>query len=167
MKAFFPGTFDPITNGHLDVIARAARLFEQVVVGVHSNPGKRPFFSLEERQLMAAQSLAHVANVQVVGYDGLTVDYAKGIDADAIIRGLRAISDFEYEFALATMNRSIDPDIQTVCLLTSKEYAFVSSSLVREVAVLGQSVDEWVPPPVASRIRAKLAVGKSGTSLRE
>ena len=116
---------------------------------------------------MAAQSLAHVANVQVVGYDGLTVDYAKGIDADAIIRGLRAISDFEYEFALATMNRSIEPDIQTVCLLTSKEYAFVSSSLVREVAVLGQSVDEWVPPPVASRIRAKLAVGQSGTSLRE
>lgn len=162
MKALFPGSFDPVTNGHLDIIRRAASIFEDVVVGVHSNPGKQVLFSAEERLEMMIEAIEGISVVTAVGYDGLTADFARKIGAGVMVRGLRALSDFEHEFALAAMNRRIDPSVETLCLITSRDHTFLSSSMIREVASYGQSVEDWVPANVARSLHAKLGDRKQG-----
>ena len=156
MKAFFPGTFDPVTNGHLDIVKRACRIFDHVVVGVYRDSAKSPLFSAEERLTMVRETVAALNNVSAEIYDGLTVAFADSIGAQVVVRGLRAISDFEYEFSLSSMNQVIKSEVETVCLLTSPRLAFISSSLVREVAALGYPVDHWVSPSVARHLRGKL-----------
>ena len=156
MKAFFPGTFDPVTNGHLDIVERASRIFDHVVVGVYRDSGKNPLFSAEERLEMVRETVAALNNVSAETYEGLTVAFADNIGAQVVVRGLRAISDFEYEFSLSSMNKVIKSEVETVCLLTSPRFAFISSSLVREVAALGDPVSHWVSPSVAQRLRGKL-----------
>ncbi len=167
MKALFPGSFDPVTNGHLDIIQRAAGVFDEVVVGVHNNPGKPVMFSADERLEMMVEAIAGIPGVTAVGYDGLTAAFADQIGAGVMVRGLRALSDFEHEFALASMNRSIDPSIETVCLVTSTDHTFVSSSMIREIASHGQSVSDWVPLNVAAALHAKLDGVKQGSSQLE
>jgi pantetheine-phosphate adenylyltransferase len=145
----YPGTFDPITLGHEDLVRRAVILFDRVVVAIADNPGsKEPMFTTEERVAMASAALADIENVEVTGYKGLTVDYARDNDLRVIIRGLRAVSDFEYEFQLANMNRHLTDDVETAFLTPTEKYTFISSSLVREVAELGGDVSEFVSPEV-------------------
>ncbi len=153
--AMYPGTFDPITNGHSELVRRAAGLFDQVVVAIAASPAKQPLFSFEERITLARTVLAELPNVSVDGYDGLTVEYAADHSLSVIIRGLRAVTDFELEFQLASMNRHLDVGIETVFLTPTEEYAFVSSSLVREVAALGGDVNKFVHPEVASALQAR------------
>ena len=167
MKAFFPGTFDPLTNGHLDIIERASAIFDEVVVGVYRGSEKDPLFSPRERLQMVSESVERIPNVTALTYDGLTVEFARGIGARVVVRGLRALSDFEYEFSLSSMNQVIESDVETVCLLTSPQFAFISSSLVREIASLGQPVSHWVPTSVAERLRVKLETNRRQASLRE
>ena len=153
--AIYPGTFDPITNGHLDVIRRCLTLFDKVVVAVAQREEKNPIFSIEERMKILNEVLTGLKGVEVGHFDGLLVDYAKKKGAKAIIRGLRAVSDFEYEFQMALMNRRLDTTIETVFLTPSEEHSFLSSSLVREVASLGGDVGEMVPKGVEKRLREK------------
>jgi pantetheine-phosphate adenylyltransferase len=150
VSAMYPGTFDPITLGHEDLVRRATRLFDRVVVAIADNPGaeKQPLFSTDERVAMAAGALANIDGVEVTGYQGLTVDYARDHGLGVIIRGLRAVSDFEYEFQLANMNRRLNDDIETAFLTPTEKYLFISSSLVRDVAELGGDVSEFVSPKV-------------------
>ena len=149
VAAMYPGTFDPITLGHEDLVRRAATLFDRVVVAIADNPGsKAPLFSTEERVEMAASALADLENVEVTGYAGLTVDFALQHNLRVIIRGLRAVSDFEYEFQLANMNRRLTEEVETAFLTPTEKYTFISSSLVREVAELGGDVSEFVSPAV-------------------
>jgi pantetheine-phosphate adenylyltransferase len=164
MKALFPGSFDPVTNGHLDIIKRAANVFDELVVGVHDNPGKQVMFSAAERLEMMEVAVATIPGVTAVRYDGLTAAFARQIGAGVMVRGLRALSDFEHEFALASMNRRIDPEIETVCLVTSSDHTFVSSSMIREIAAHGQDVSDWVPPSVAAALHAKLTNVVQGSS---
>ncbi len=155
--AIYPGSFDPISAGHLDVAARAARLFDHVIVAVYSRSEKPgALFTTEERLEMAEQSLQHLDNVSVDSFSGLTVEYARTRGAEVIVRGLRAVSDFEYEFKLAHMNAHLAPEIEVVCLMTSSRHSFISSSLIREVASLGGDVDGLVPPHVRDALRAKV-----------
>ena len=154
--AIYPGTFDPITRGHTDLIERACRLFDKVVLGVAMSPSKTPCFSLEQRVDMARKVLAHLPQVEVCGFDGLLVDFARSQDAKAILRGLRAVSDFEYEFQLASMNRKLAPELESLFLTPAEEYAYVSSSLVREIAGLGGDVSHFVDPLVESELRTQL-----------
>ena len=151
-KVIYPGTFDPITNGHTDLIGRAARLFDEVVVGVANSPSKRPLFDLAERVLLAQQVTAHLPNVKVVGFSGLLVDFAREQQANVLIRGLRAVSDFEYEFQLANMNRQLAPDVESMFLTPSEKYSFISSTLVREIAALGGDISTFVHPAVADAL---------------
>ena len=151
--AVYPGTFDPLTNGHADLVRRAARMFDFVVVGIAANPVKTPFFSLVERVELANAALREWNNVRVNGFDGLLVEFARSQNAQVILRGLRAVSDFEFEFQLAAMNRSLDPSLETMFLTPSEKFAFVSSSLVREVAALGGDVSEFVAPEVVAALR--------------
>lgn len=167
MKALFPGSFDPVTNGHLDIIQRAATIFDEVVVGVHRKPGKHVMFSAGERLDLMTEAVAGIRGVTAVNYDGLTAAFAHQIGAGVLVRGLRALSDFEYEFALASMNRNIDSGIETVCLVTSSDHTYVSSSIIREIAAYGQPVDAWVPPNVARSLHAKLSNVGQGSSKRE
>lgn len=153
VRAVYPGTFDPITNGHIDIIERAARLFDHVVVAIAENPGKHPLFSLAQRQALVEASLMHVRNVTCISFSGLLVDLVKTLDAQAILRGLRAVSDFEYEFQLASMNRRLDAQVETIFLTPDEKYAFISSSLVREIARLSGPVAEFVPDVVAQALR--------------
>jgi pantetheine-phosphate adenylyltransferase len=153
--AVYPGTFDPITNGHTDLVQRAARLFDRVIVAVAANPGKAPAFALEQRVGLARTVLAGLPNVEVRSFDSLLVDFLHQRGADVILRGLRAVSDFEYEFQLASMNRQLAPDIETVFLTPSEQYAFVSSSLVREIAMLGGDVSAFVHPEVVAALRGR------------
>lgn len=153
--AIYPGTFDPITNGHLDLVARAALLFDEVILAVASSPNKMPVFSLNERVDMAQQALHGHTNIRVTGFDGLLADFVHEVHAGVLLRGLRAVSDFEYEFQLASMNRHLIPDVETVFLTPSEQFSFISSSLVREVARLGGDVSEFVPPSVQSALVAK------------
>lgn len=147
--AMYPGTFDPITLGHEDLVRRAVRLFDKVVVAIAANPEtKAPMFSVDERVALASAALADIDNVEVTGYKGLTVDYAREHDLTVIIRGLRAVSDFEYEFQLANMNRHLTDEVETAFLTPTEKYTFISSSLVREVASLGGDVSEFVSPKV-------------------
>jgi pantetheine-phosphate adenylyltransferase len=155
----YPGTFDPITNGHHELVRRAARIFDQVVVAVAASPHKAPVFSLDERMSMARQVLADLPNVSVDGYTGLTVEYAKAHQLQVVIRGLRAVSDFEYEFQLASMNRHLQTEVETIFMTPAEQYTFISSTLVREVAALGGDVTAFVHPLVGKALRRRF--GKS------
>jgi len=153
--AVYPGTFDPLTRGHEDLVRRAARLFSRVVVGVAESPSKRPFFSLAERVEMAQQVLAGLDNVEVVGFDELLMNFLRRKGATVIIRGLRAVSDFEYEFQMAGMNRNLYPDVETVFLTPGERYMFISATMVREIASLGGDVSKFVQPQVGARLVEK------------
>jgi len=154
--AVYPGSFDPITNGHLDVIGRAAGLFDRVVVAVAHNDAKTPLFPVNERIDLVRRSLPQGAPVEVTAFGGLLVDFARETGATAVIRGLRAISDFEFEFQMALMNRKLEPAIETVFLMPREEYTYVSSRIVKEIARLGGDVRAFVPVPVIAALRAKL-----------
>ncbi len=156
VAAMYPGTFDPVTLGHEDLVRRAARLFDRVVVAVATNPGKDPMFSLEERVGLAEKVFADMTTVEVSGYSGLTVDFALQNDLQVILRGLRAVSDFEYEFQLANMNRHLTDEVETAFLTPTEKYTFISSSLVREVASLGGDVSEFVSPVVKAAMMKRL-----------
>ena len=159
-KVIYPGTFDPITNGHTDLIGRAARLFDEVVVGVANSPSKRPLFDLAERVLLAQQVTAHLPNVKVVGFSGLLVDFAREQQANVLIRGLRAVSDFEYEFQMVAMNQQMNDDIETVFLMADPHHQAVSSRLVKEIARLGGKADLFVPRAVNEKLLAKVGTKK-------
>ena len=153
--AVYPGTFYPITNGHVDLVARASLLFDTVIMAVAQSPSKQPVFSLEERVAMAEHSLRDYANIRVLGFNGLLARFVDEVKAGVLLRGMRAVSDFEYEFQLASMNRHLIPDAETVFLTPSEQFSFISSSLVREVARLGGDVSEFVPANVQSALAAK------------
>jgi len=153
--AIYPGSFDPLTNGHVDIIARGARLFDQIVVGLLNNPEKAPLFSVEEREGIIREVFADLGNVEVDVFHGLLVDYARRRRASVIVRGLRAISDFEYEMQMALMNRRLSPDIETVFMMPAETYTYVSSRLVKEIFSLGGDVSGLVPAVVESRLRQK------------
>ena len=156
-RAMYPGTFDPFTNGHNDLVRRACRIFDHVVVAIAANPGKAPLFTLEQRMALARQVLADVPNVEVAGYSGLTVNFAREHGLNAIVRGLRAVSDFEFEFQLATMNRHLSSEVETVFLTPTEQFNFISSTLIREIASLGGNVREFVHPLVAEALRERFA----------
>jgi len=153
--AICPGSFDPVTYGHLDIVERAARLFDRVVVVVFTNPQKTPLFSVEERVAMLAESTRHLPNVEVDASDGLLSEYASRRGAQVIVKGLRAVSDFESEFQMARINKKLAPGVETVFMMTSNEYSYLSSSIVKEVARFGGCVRDLVPEAVAARLRAK------------
>jgi len=155
MKAVYPGTFDPLTRGHEDLVRRAATLFGEVIVGVADSRAKRPFFTMEERVQMAGEVLAAYPNVKVCGFSGLLRDFVLEHEARVILRGLRAVSDFEYEFQMAGMNRSLIPDVETVFLTPDEKYMFISATIVREIAMLGGDVSLFVPRQVLDRLRLK------------
>ncbi len=157
VNAVYPGTFDPITNGHIDLVRRAAKMFAHVTVAVAKNTGKQPLFNMHERVAMAARVLDGLDNVSVVGFDNLLVEFTQAQNATVILRGLRAVSDFEYEFQLAGMNRNLAPDIETIFLTTAEQYAYLSSSLVKEVARLGGNITKFVPAQVIAEIDLKLS----------
>ena len=149
----YPGTFDPITNGHHDLVRRAASIFDRVIVAIAANPNKTPMFSLQTRIDLAQQVLHDLPNVQVVGYAGLTVEFARKNDVSVVMRGLRAVSDFEFEFQLANMSRHLAREIETVFLTPQEQFTFISSTLVREIAVLGGDVAEFVHPIVEAELK--------------
>ncbi|EAC5048006.1 pantetheine-phosphate adenylyltransferase [Listeria monocytogenes] len=153
--AVIPGTFDPITNGHLDIIERAAKIFDLLYVSVLNNSSKKPLFTIEERMEMIRQVTAHLPNVQVESASGLTVDYAATRGATAIVRGLRAVSDFEYEMQIASMNRTLNADIETFFVMTNTKYSFLSSSMVKEVAQYQGDISELVPKIVNKQVQVK------------
>lgn len=153
----YPGTFDPITFGHLDVLERAARLFDKVTVGVAANPGKGPVFNQEERLAMVRSVAKHIPNVTAVPFDGLLVEFARQQNAIAVIRGIRALSDFEFEFNMALMNRHLEPDIETIFVMPRETYSYTSSNLVKQVAKLGGDVSNFVPAEVVTALKAAYA----------
>jgi pantetheine-phosphate adenylyltransferase len=157
IKAVYPGTFDPFTSGHEDLVRRASRVFDRVIVGVADSESKRPMFSAEERVAMARESLASLSNVEVTGFSALLMDFVRQQGAAIILRGLRAVSDFEYEFQMAGMNRHLHPDVETLFLTPSEQYTFISATIVREIARFGGDVSHFVPPSVNARIRARVA----------
>jgi pantetheine-phosphate adenylyltransferase len=154
--AIYPGTFDPITNGHADLVDRALRHFERVIIAVAGSTGKATCFTLDERVSLARTALAHLDNLDVMGFDGLLVKFARDQGAGVILRGLRAVSDFEYEFQLASMNRKLAPDVETMFLTPDEGYSFISSSLVREIAALGGDVRSFVHPEVQKALKERL-----------
>lgn len=151
--AVYPGTFDPITNGHIDIIKRSLRIFERVVIAVAPNPKKTPLFDLKERTYMIEEAVRGMRNIEIEPFEGLLVDYISQKGAIAIIRGLRAVSDFEYEFQMALMNRKLSDTIETVFMMPSEEYSYLTSSLIKEVASYGGEVKDLVPPVVARRLK--------------
>jgi pantetheine-phosphate adenylyltransferase len=155
-RAVYPGTFDPITRGHEDLVRRASTLFDEMIVAVADSRGKSPFFTVEERVAMARETLAHFDNVRVEGFSGLLMDFLHKHDAKIILRGLRAVSDFEYEFQMAGMNRNLFPDVETLFLTPAEQYMFISATMVREIASLGGDVSPFVNPIVIPRLKAKL-----------
>jgi len=154
-SAVYPGTFDPITNGHQDLVRRAAGIFDRVVIGIAANPGKAPLFTLDERVQLAQTVLADLRNVTVLGYAGLTVDFAREQGCGVVVRGLRAVSDFEFEFQLATMSRHLDSAVDYVFMTPQAQFTFISSTLVREIALYGGDVSQFVSPPVADALGRK------------
>ena len=156
-RAVYAGTFDPVTYGHLDVAARAAQVFEQLTLAVAEDPRKTLLFSTAERLELARTAVAHLKNVEVMPFSGLLVDWARQRSIHTLIRGLRAFSDFEYEFQMALTNRKLAPDIETLFLMPNEDYSYVSSSMVREIAALGGEIEKFVPPAVAAALKRKLA----------
>lgn len=153
--AVYPGTFDPITNGHIDIINRGLRIFDKIIVTVAVNPGKTPLFSLEERIEMIKQSIGKVENVEVAQFQGLIANYLKSVNAIAMIRGLRAISDFEYEFQMSLMNRKLNEDVETVFLMPAQEYIHLNSTLIKEVSSFNGDITEYVPKNVEDNLNEK------------
>lgn len=147
-RVIYPGTFDPITNGHVDIVNRASKMFDEVVVAIAIGHHKKPLFSLEERIALVKQSTQHLSNVEIIGFDGLLIDLFKAQKATAVVRGLRAISDFEYEFQLANMNRQLSAEYEVIFFTPAEQYSFISSTLVREIARLNGDVSKFVPPAV-------------------
>lgn len=158
--AIYPGSFDPVTNGHIDIIERGLKLFDKVIVAVLHNPGKNCLFSVPERAEMLRESLHHFPNIEVDTFDGLLVDYAEQRGADAILRGMRAVSDFEYEFQLALMNRRLNREVQTVFLMTGLRWIFTSSSIIKEAVSFGGNIEGMVPPLVLEKLKARFAARK-------
>ena len=156
IRAVYPGTFDPLTKGHEDLVQRAAKLFGEVIVAVAHSQSKRPFFSLEERVGLASDVLSVYPNVKVVGFGGLLSEFLTLQDAGVILRGLRAVSDFEYEFQMAGMNRKLNPGVETMFLTPSDKYMFISATIVREIAILGGDVSDFVHPTVGAALRGKV-----------
>ncbi|KIS45714.1 pantetheine-phosphate adenylyltransferase [Kosakonia radicincitans] len=156
-KAIYPGTFDPITNGHIDIVTRAATMFTDVVLAIAASPSKKPMFNLEERVALAQSATAHLPNVTVVGFSDLMANFARAQQANILIRGLRAVADFEYEMQLAHMNRHLMPELESVFLMPSKEWSFISSSLVKEVARHQGDVAHFLPPNVHQALLEKLS----------
>ena len=154
--AVYPGTFDPITNGHLDIATRAAKLFEKVIIAVYAIPAKNLLFTTEERVNLVRQAIADLPNVEVATYDGLTVDFVKKMGAQTLVRGLRVGADFEREFEMALMNKKLSPECELICLMSDLKYQFLSSSLLKEVASLGGSIENLVPDAVAIALKKKL-----------
>ena len=155
--AIYAGSFDPITHGHLDIIKRSSSIFEKLIVGVYDRPEKRLLFSTEERVQMVQQAIAHLKNAKAQSYSGLTVDFAKNVGAQVMVRGLRMSSDFEREFEMAMMNKKLAPNLELVCFMASLQYQFLSSSLLKEVAQLGGCLEAMVPDHVAKALREKFA----------
>lgn len=151
----YPGTFDPITNGHIDLIERASKLFDKIIVSIASSKKKSPLFTIEERISLATECLSHLPNVEIKGFDYLLVNFVKDCDGDAVMRGLRAVSDFEYEFQLANMNRALSPDVESIFLTPAEKFSYISSSLVREISSLQGDVTKFVPPNVADALVKK------------
>src|SRR3954469_331506 len=155
--AVYPGSFDPITNGHLDVIQRAAKLFDRVIVAVAKNESKNPFFSMTQRQELCAKAVGHLPNVTVDAFAGLLVEYVVRVEGDAVVRGLRAVSDFEFEFQLALMNRKLNERVETIFMMPKDSYTFISSRMIKEVARLGGDVSAFVPAHVEAALKEKMA----------
>ena len=153
--ALFPGSFDPVTLGHIDVIKRAAKLFDKLIVAVAVNTSKDPMFDIEKRVEILKLSCNGIKNIEIISFDGLLVDALKRYKVSAVVRGLRAISDFEYEFQMAMMNREINPDFETIFLMPSPQYSFVSSRMIKEIVLLGGDISAFVPEPVIEKIRRK------------
>jgi len=153
--ALYPGSFDPITNGHIDIAIRTAKLFDKVVIGIFSTPDKRLTFTLEERVELATQAVAHLPKIEVRPYSNITVEFAKEIKAQALVRGLRMSADYEREFEMGMLNKKLDPELELVCFMASQEYQFLSSSLMKEVASLGGNINSLVPRHVAEALRKK------------
>jgi pantetheine-phosphate adenylyltransferase len=153
--ALYPGSFDPITNGHLDIAIRASRLFDKVVIGIFATPSKNLAFSIDERVALAEEATAKLPRIEVMPYANITVDMAKDVDAKVIVRGLRMIGDFEWEFEMAMMNQMLSPGLETVCFMASQEYQFLSASLIKEVASLGGDITKLVPKHVAEALKKK------------
>jgi pantetheine-phosphate adenylyltransferase len=155
ITAIYPGTFDPITDGHIDIISRASKLFHKLIIAVAVNQGKAPLFSLEERVTMAKEVTSSLSNISIIGFDNLLVDCAKEQNANVVLRGLRAVSDFEYEFQMAGMNRRLSPELETMFLTPAEQYEFISSSMIREIAKLKGDVSSFVPKCVEERLIKK------------
>jgi pantetheine-phosphate adenylyltransferase len=153
--ALYPGSFDPITNGHIDIAVRASQLFDKTIIGIFATPEKNVMFSLKERVEMAKKATAHLAKVEVKPYSNITVEFAKEVKAKVLVRGLRMIGDFEWEFEMAMMNQMLSPGLETICLMASQEYQFLSASLIKEVASLGGDISKLVPPHVAEALKKK------------
>ena len=158
IKAIYPGTFDPLTNGHADLVQRAARMFDTVIVGVAANPSKQPLFTLEERVALAQQAFTGISNVSVIGFSGLLAKFAEDNAAQVLIRGVRAVADFEYEFQLASMNRQLNPALDSIFMTPSEKNTFISSTLVKEVCRHGGDVSSFVPAHVESALKTRLKV---------
>jgi len=154
--AIYPGSFDPITNGHLDIVTRAAKLFEKLIIGIYEAPNKHPLFAIEERVELARQAITGLPNVEVKPFSGLTVNFAKKVKAQAMVRGLRMSADFEREFDMAMMNKRLLPELELVCLMASVEYQFLSSTLLKEAASLGGNISDLVPEHVAIALRKRV-----------
>jgi pantetheine-phosphate adenylyltransferase len=161
LKVVYPGTFDPFTKGHEDLVRRAAKLFDSVVVGIADSESKRPMFTAAERIAMTREVLASYPRVEVIGFSGLLMDFVHSIGASVIVRGLRAVSDFEYEFQMAGMNRNLYPEVETLFLTPAEQYLFMSATIVREIARFGGNVSSFVHPVVAARLKAKVGAAKS------
>ncbi len=158
--ALYPGSFDPITNGHIDIATRASKLFDKIVIGIFATPGKNVMFPLEERVQLAKDAMSHLPNVEVIPYSNITVELAREVGAQVLVRGLRMIGDFEWEFEMAMMNQMLSPGLETVCFMASQEYQFLSASLIKEVASLGGDIHSLVPENVARALERKDVTGK-------
>ena len=158
-RAIYPGTFDPITNGHIDIITRAAAMFDHLIIAIAASPSKKPMFTLEERVALAQEATGHLKNIEVVGFSDLMANFARKQHANILVRGLRAVADFEYEMQLAHMNRHLMPELESVFLMPSKEWSFISSTLVKEVARHHGDVTHFLPEKVCQALLSKLAAG--------